>query len=81
MAGYRQPWQMTYQSPATVNGKPDVGKSSYESPWTALRSARQAMASRKRRAPQSRITVINKDTGDMIFCWDGVTGEFFEKEI
>lgn len=62
-------WQMIYG-----NGPADpaaAGRTSYESPYTALERAASAAISRAARASQSSVIVRNKITGLVIFAWYG----------
>ncbi len=61
-----QPWQMRITSP-----RPFEGTSRPQD----IRRAREAMASRRVRNPESVIVIRNKQTGKVIWRWDGGDAE------
>lgn len=67
--GGSQPYQLICEGGSTDG--PRGHKASYRNGDTAIGNARQAVASRTVRAPQSHVLVLDKLTGDIIFSWYG----------
>lgn len=65
-----EPYQLRYWGP-DLNGRPDRGVAGCGDLGTALSNARVVVHAREHSAPASHVRVVNRETEEVLFAWDG----------